>query len=207
LEKEIIWFKLEFGKHISKKIKPHEEPTGAEKNTWANEADEMKVHDAKTQASPPFLPSVSFFSPFLLLPSPVSARATHISVTANTRARGQRSPSPEQDQTAPRPSTSHRLASARLAQLFFSSSPLLSLSLSPLQIAIPQSKHFPFSSPPRSSPPPLQHATVVAAAAAAGKSPRALAAFRSGVAPPLSRRRVAPPAPSLWAVAWVCLGC
>jgi hypothetical protein len=101
--------------------------------------------------------------------------------------------------------TPPRLCSARPTFFFFLSSPL---SLSPLQIAIPQSKHFPFSSPPRSSPPPpLQHATVVAAAAAAGKSPRALAAFRSGVAPPLSRRRVAPPAPSLWAVAWVCLGC
>jgi hypothetical protein len=111
-------------------------------------------------------------SPWKPLPLP-RVRTDHAHLTPSPPP-GTRATQRERDQTAPRPSTSHpRLGSP---QLFSPSFPLPRL-----QIAIPNPNIFPsLSSPPLSSPPPLQHAT---AAAAAGKTSRALAVFRSGVAP------------------------
>jgi hypothetical protein len=136
--------------------------TGEEKNTWHN--------DKPT----PFLASVFFF--FHPLPR-VRTDHAHLTHHPRPRARGQRTQR-ERDQTAPRPSTSQPLLGS--PQLFF---PFLSSPSATNRNS--QSKHIPFSfsTPPLSSLPPLQHATAAAAAAAAGKSSRALAVFRSGVAP------------------------
>jgi hypothetical protein len=115
-------------------------------------------------------------SPWKPLPLP-RVRTDHAHLTPSPPP-GTRATQRERDQTAPRPSTSQPLLGS--PQLFF---PFLSSPSATNRNS--QSKHIPFSfsTPPLSSLPPLQHATAAAAAAAAGKSSRALAVFRSGVAP------------------------
>jgi hypothetical protein len=112
-------------------------------------------------------------SPWKPLPLP-RVRTDHAHLTPSPPP-GTRATQRERDQTAPRPSTSHpRLGSP---QLFF---PFLSSPSATNRNS--QSKHIPFS---------LFPASLIAAAAAArycrrraaGKTSRALAVFRSGVAP------------------------
>lgn len=135
------------------------------------------------------------------LSSSSSARATRISSQAGARGQREHATQRKRDQTAPRPSTSpHRLCcSLRCSARFFPLPPfsLEGPSRSPLlQLAIPQSKHIPFSltSPPfrvRARRRRRGHATGAAAAAAAGKTPRALGVLVDRESPPPVRRRAA----------------